>query len=132
MLRVMAIAGEPTRFHVESNSLQCVKCERLFNRRLNPDLHVGGKCPKCSGQLDVRFHLVDIAANDMAGKCSCEFHQYRVQPELNHIPIAERAQSRHKCAHVDAARAFALDVALKLHERERHARANGQRERDAA
>lgn len=60
LLRVLAVPGEATRFHVESGTLQCTnpQCGKQYNRRtrhrLNPPerwptdfLRIGDKCPTC-------------------------------------------------------------------------------------
>lgn len=48
-----------------------------------------------------REHLVDLDENHGCGKCGCEDHQYRVQPELDRQPAEVRM-----CKHVRAAHAY--------------------------
>lgn len=143
MLRVKAIESEPTRFHVESGTLTCVnpQCGATYNRRTRHRLvadqrqptdylHIGDKCPKCSGYLDVRFMLVDIAANNLNGGCSCEFFSFVQGPALAKLLPSERAMGKCRCSHIEAARQFALDVALHANEHDRYAKAGRQREED--
>lgn len=175
MLRVMAIAGESTRFFVESNTLQCTntECGKSYNRRtrhrLVPGqahptdyLRIGDPCPACLGRraewdaaryadtfsyetketvaermskeeptvgtLDVRFHVCDIAAFTNNGQCGCEFFSFVHAPALSRMLPSEQGEGRCRCSHIDAARGFALDVALKAHEHVRYKDARGQRE----
>lgn len=147
MLRVKAIPGEPTRFWVESWTLECPQCSAKFNRRTRHRLlaryedvphsgylYIGDPCPKCGGELDCRFHVVDIANYNGVGECGCEYHQMKLGPELRKLSLAQRGGSgdKYRCSHVKAARDFALDVALAAHDFERHRRADGQREEAAA
>lgn len=129
MLWVKAIPGEPTGFWVESNSLQCIKCSRLYNK-LQRKLHVGGPCPHegCDGTLDLRFHKVDIANWNQNGECSCEYFQIKLAPVLSRLPLPDQGAGLHRCHHIRAAREFALDVSLRAHERDRYAHAGRQRE----
>lgn len=46
-------------------------------------------------------HLVDLEENDGRGKCGCEDHQFRVQPELDKSPSVLMS-----CKHVRAAWCF--------------------------
>jgi hypothetical protein len=142
MLRVMAIVGESTRFHVESNTLQCTdpQCGKMFNRRtrhrLVPGqahptdyLHIGDPCPACgTGTLDVRFHVVDIEDYSCNASCSCEFFEFCLRPQLSRMLPSEQGMGKHRCSHIIAARDFALDIALKAHEHDRYRGARGQRE----
>ena len=118
--------GEPTVYFVESNSLECLDQARrvsmgaeryphLFSRLKHPALRVGGPCPRCQGQLDVRFHTVDIGAYSGNGCCSCEFFQMspEMQARVSRMSPAEQAMGRCRCSHIKAARDFALDVALR-------------------
>jgi hypothetical protein len=142
MLRVKAIPGEPTRFWVESGTLQCTdpQCGKMYNRRtrhrLVPGqahptdyLHIGDPCPACgTGTLDVRFHVVDISDYSYNASCSCEFFEFCLRPELTRMLPSEQGAGKHRCSHIIAARDFALDVALHAHEHVRYKDANGQRE----
>ena len=184
MLRVKAVDGEPTRFWVESNTLQCVnpQCAKQYSRLTRHQLiqgqkeptdklHIGDLCPACVRRhedwaescrivvhsdsytlapqekkdevalllkgrepkistLDVRFHTVDIAAFHGNGQCGCEWFTMHHIPELNKLLPSEQAFGKHRCHHIRAAREFALDVALKVHEHERYANAGKQREED--
>lgn len=130
MLRVVAIHGEPTRFYVESQSLQCCVHpeDHLFSRHRKPHLAIGGACPKCGGQLDVRFHLVDIALFNANGQCACEWFAFKLGPAVSRVPLPEQGAGKWRCSHIEAARNFALDLSLKQHDRDRHERAGRQRE----
>jgi hypothetical protein len=142
MLRVKAIPGERTRFWVESGTLICVQCSKTFNRRTRHRLmeggsetvylHIGDPCPKCNGTLDVRFHVVDISEWNGNGSCGCEYFQISLAPKLSRMPLPEQGGGTMRCAHIRAARDFALDVAIKAHEFDRYRRAKGQREENAA
>lgn len=128
-MRVLKIESEPTRFFVESNSLQCVGCGKLFSKLKRPELHVSFKCPACGrGILDLRFHTVDIADNEGNGQCSCEFFEFTMRPKLAGMLPNERREGKCRCSHIAAARNFALDVALFAHDQEQHKNAKGQRE----
>ena len=115
MLRVKAIQGEPTRFRVEGNSVQCGNCGRMFNTRLRTELGDGVGCPKCGAALRRRWHLCDIAAHDLAGECDCEFYQMTKLKEVRRMTKEERMSFDDRCHHLEAARTFALDVALHAH-----------------
>lgn len=131
MLRVLKIPGEATRYHVESNTLECVLNRRhQFSRLRKRGIYIGGPCPKegCPGTLDCRFHQVDISMYNLNGWCSCEYFAFGLEPKVSRMGPAEQGAGNHRCAHINAARDFALDVSLKAHERERYARARGQRE----
>lgn len=141
MLRVKAIPGEPTRFWVESGTLQCTdpQCGKSYNRRtrhrLIPGqahptdyLHIGDACPACGSTLDVRFHVCDLAAFNNNGQCGCEFFSFVHAPALARMLPSEQGAGRCRCSHLEAARSFALDVALKAHEHDRYRGARGQRE----
>lgn len=143
MLRVKAIASEPTRFYCESGTLTCVnpQCGANYNRRTRHQLVagqrqptdylcIGDKCPKCGSYLDVRFLLVDIADFNGNGICACEWFQHELKKLLNKELPSEQAIGKHRCQHISAVRDFALDLSLKCHELERYKNANGQREED--
>jgi hypothetical protein len=158
MIRVCAVHGEPTCYHVESSELQCVEpqCSKLYRRlpasfvwfssrqreflrglgllarvdkRLGelaerysnrPGRRPGDQCPRCGGQLDVRFHRVDISAYGLNGWCSCEFFAFSLGPKLDKLGKAERGAGLYRCHHIWAARDFALDLSLKAHEAKAH------------
>lgn len=131
MMRVLKVEGEATRFHCESNSVQCVnpQCNKLFSKLSRAELHAGHKCPHCGiGTLDLRFHLVDIVEHEGNGSCSCEYFQFAMRPKLSGMLPAERAMGKCRCTHIKAVRDFALDLAIKLHDIEQHKDARGQRE----
>lgn len=136
-LRVYQMANEPTRFHVESTSLECVACKKLFTRleAKNAQLRVGGACPACGqGQLDVRFHLVDVAACSPVGQCTCEHWQFRVRANLSklsphdRITMTQSEAKRLRCSHIEAARQHALDLTIRQHEAGRLVHAGRQTE----
>lgn len=136
-MRVIPVPGEPTRYRVESNSLECTKreCGKLYTRRnrhlLAPGdrstsayLFVGDPCPKCGSRLDLRFHLVDIASFNRNGQCDCEYFSCGLGPKVAALLPEHQAEGRHRCAHIAAARDFALDLSLTAHQR----RNGGERE----
>lgn len=156
-LRVQKVEGEATRFHVESNSWCCTRCDATYNRKHRPKLQLGQQCPACLrrkdgrlkraatlfggkkwvhdenpdapvGRLDHRWHLVDIAAFNLNGQCSCEYFCYAVGPQLRLLSPAAQGDAKLWCTHIAEARRFALDVALKAHEDARL----GLREEEAA
>jgi len=128
-MRVIQVQGEPTRYHVESTSLECPSCGKLFPRLSNPRnsaLRVGDRCPKCDGgKLDVRFHLVDVAADLPFGKCSCEYHTYTLGKKIRQLTqkqrseLTQRQQAALRCSHLEAARTAAIDLTINQHERQR-------------
>lgn len=140
-MRVIQVQGEPTRYHVESTSLECPACQKLFPRLSNPRnsaLRVGDQCPKCSGgKLDVRFHLVDVAVDLPFGKCSCEYHTYTLGPKIRKLTAHQRAgltqrqQAALRCSHLEAARTAAIDLTISAHESERTKLGNGALEEQA-
>lgn len=128
-MRVYQVQGEPTRFHVESTSLECPGCKKLFPRTdlKNRSLRVGGQCPACgTGTLDIRFHLVDLACWRPVGQCSCEHFQFRLKQKVELVsPATLKAMSHNeaealRCSHIRAARDYALDLTVDQHERERN------------
>ena len=80
------------------------------------------------GVMRERFHLVDIAEFNSNGICSCEFFECGHGPKLRGMSSVEQAMGKHRCQHIEAARSFALDVALKCHHVERYAGSGRQRE----
>lgn len=130
MLRVLPVHGEPTRYHVESRSLQCTKqpAKHVFKRQKRPELRIGSPCPKCGAPLDTHFYLVDLAGFNFNGQCGCPWFEHRLAVELATIPPAERGAGPKRCSHIEAARNFALDLTLKQHEKKRLEFASGQSE----
>ena len=148
---VRQVNGEPTRFYVESSSLECPTCAALYSRLdpKNNQLHVGSECPKCrkriaaertptgdkAGTLDIRLHLVDVAVNHPVGRCSCEHWNFTLGPKVAKLTRADlealtQGQARAlRCSHIEAARQAALDIAIGCHERER---GNGKQLEEAA
>jgi hypothetical protein len=148
-MRVYNVEGEPTRYHVESTSLQCLGCNKTFGRH-DPRfkyLAVGDKCPVCSVKmieqwgddekapaLDVRFHLVDLAEFRPIGRCTCEHFAFRLQAQLSKLSPAnlrsmtQGEANKLRCTHIMAARELALDTTVEAHERHRHEKAGRQRE----
>jgi len=128
-MRVIQVQGEPTRYHVESTSLECPKCGKLFPRLSNPHnalLRVGDQCPKCAGgKLDVRFHLVDVAVFHPVGQCSCEHWSFSLGKKVRRMSPKElegltQQQARAlRCTHIEAARTAAIDLTINQHERQR-------------
>ena len=156
-MRVYQIPGEPTRYHVESTSLECPGCKKLFSRHEREPKHliVGDRCPVCVQEtianfpdavgipeeialkiptLDVRFHLVDLACFRPIGQCSCEHFSFRLQAQLNKLSpsylrtMTQGEANKLRCTHIMAARELALDTTVEAHERNRHAGAGRQQE----
>ena len=116
-LRVVPVAGEPTRFHVESVSLACSECNRLFSRLKCPGMADGDACPKCdNGVLRERWHMVDIAMNNCSGECSCEYFSFTLGPKVRALPADQQRLGRNRCSHIEAARNAALDITLRAHQ----------------
>lgn len=94
----------------------------------------GEQCPKCGAALDNRWHKVDIARNDLNGECGCEHFQFTLRKELRKVSKEDRAMGLCRCAHIEAARDFAIDVAVATHEQYRLAvnGKKGQKEEHAA
>lgn len=147
-MKCFVIKGEPTRFRVESSSLECCKCGALFSRleAKHGSLRVGSECPACrkriaaerspggepAGTLDVRLHLVDLAVNHPVGQCACEHYAYRLGPEVAKLTpydlegLTQQQARALRCSHIEAARTAAIDLAVGSHERQRGN--GGQRE----
>lgn len=134
---VNQIPGEPTRFHVESTSLECPGCKSAFSRREQAykNLKPGDLCPKCKQEpLDTKFHLVDLSCYRPIGECSCEHFQFRLRVELSKLPpkvlynLTQGQASKLRCTHIEAARSLALDLTVEQHEQQRHSGAGRQRE----
>jgi hypothetical protein len=134
---VNQIAGEPTRFYVESTVLECQACKKGFSRRDRKfkDLAPGEACPGCtSGQLELKYHLVDLSCFRPIGECSCEHFQFRLSKELAKLPpatlykLTQGQAAKFRCTHIEAARSLALDLTVEQHEQQRHAAAGRQRE----
>ena len=136
-MRIFSIEGEPTRFRVESTSLECPECLKLFPRLQpkNKDLRIGDPCPACGqGKLDSRFHLVDLASCWPVGQCACESWKYNLLKKIKLIP-AESLGSLTKtqveaisCSHLEAAWFAYGRAALARHEAHRMAGAGRQTE----
>lgn len=140
-MKVFLISGEPTRFRVESSSLECCKCGALFSRleAKHGSLRVGSECPACrrsaeaqrppsgepAGTLDVRLHLVDLAEFHPVGRCTCEHYAYRLGPEAAKLTpydlegLTQQQARALRCSHIEAARQAAIDLAVGAHERQR-------------
>lgn len=138
-MKVMQIPGEPTRYHVESSSLECDRCKKTQSRRETGKkaLVEGDACPACcQGVLQTRWHLVDLACFRPIGQCSCEHFAFRLQANLSKIPpnqlykLTQGEASRLRCSHIEAARALALDLTVNQHvtTQERLGRAPGRHE----
>lgn len=148
-LQVLPIPGEATRYHCESNSLECVntKCGRdgrngefirtLFSRHHRPDLGPGMKCPECkTGTLDIRYHLVCVSDFNGVGSCSCEY--FERSPMMRKalslmLPnkrkeLAEHGDCKFRCAHINRVRTFCLNLTINAHEAGRYENAGTQRE----
>ena len=75
-MKVIPIAGEKFRFHVQSES--------------RPDIE----------------HLVDFEAYWYVGKCSCEHYQFHLEPKLNELSrstvpdAASDAADEYRCGHL--------------------------------
>ncbi len=124
-MKVLHIAGEPTRFRVEGASLECGHCKRLFSRLKTAyaKLKPGDHCPVCEEEkvvqavaeqagwahaatfnegpvdnvprLGVRWHLVDIALWHPIGQCSCEGWMFHRKPEVEKLSPSELAGLSH-------------------------------------
>ena len=113
--------GESTRFDVSSNRWGCTNCESRFLKLENPFMGEGMKCPDCKvGDIEERYHLVDLASHDLNGACSCEWFAFSIAPKVRLMQKGERLFRPKRCAHIDYARSFALNVLLKLHILEEH------------
>lgn len=130
-MKVSQVHGEPTRFCVESATLQCAKCGRQFNRRETRyrSLQIDGDCPRpeCGAEeaLRERHHLVDLACYHPVGQCSCEHFAMRLVKEVERLSprelenLTHNEQERLRCTHIAAARQYALNLTVAQHERER-------------
>lgn len=136
-MRIFPIDGERTRYRVESTSLECPACAKLFPRLQpkNRDLRIGDACPVCGqGKLDARFHLVDIAVCWPVGKCECESWKYNLLKRIKLIPADKLGSLTHaqihglRCSHLETAWTEYGLRACAEHEAERMAKANGRTE----
>lgn len=82
------------------------------------------------GELDERFHVVDLATYHGNGSCGCEYFQCSLEPELRLLPPEMQSEGRYRDQHILAARDRFTDAVLGAHERLRHAKAGRQREED--
>jgi hypothetical protein len=123
-MKVTQVPGEPTRYYVESSSLECGRCKKTQSRRETGKkmLAAGDGCPACKqGVLQDRWHLVDLACFRPIGQCSCEHFAFRLQANLAKIPpsqlykLTQNEAARLRCSHIEAARALALDLTLNQH-----------------
>lgn len=160
ILRVWPVPNEPTRFRVESHALQCTTCGKLYDRVQSECMEftgrqrqllrkvgvwdkvhkyiesyggrykVGDLCPKCEGTLDIYTWLVDIASYNLNGECDCHHFRCALEPTLRNQIGSEQGMGKFRCSHIDAARDFALDLSLKLHEHNRLKQADGRTEED--
>jgi hypothetical protein len=134
MTRHQAVLGvrQPTEYLRDGTP--CPKCLARISkwRKRNKDPH--GDEPAL-GVMRNNDRLVDIAGYSRNGSCSCPFFQCSegMEKALKVKTSVEQAMGQHRCQHIVAARSFALDVALRVHEVERYAvHAHGQREERAA
>lgn len=139
-MRVVQVEGEPTRYHVESTSLECPSCQKLFPRLMtkNKDLVIGDVCPACEiGTLDVRFHLVDLSMFWPIGRCSCEHWSFNLKKKIEKLSPSQvkeltQGEARQlRCTHIEAARTAALDTTIRHHEASRMVHARGRTEESA-
>lgn len=136
-MRIFPIEGEPTRFRVESTSLECPACAKLFPRLQpkNKDLRIGDQCPACGhGKLDARFHLTDVAVCKPIGRCECESWRYNLLKWIKEIPPDKLGSLTHtqihrlRCSHLETSwTEFGIRQCDK-HEAERMAGAGHQTE----
>lgn len=66
-------------------------------------------CIKCGYPLEIRWLTVDIASESGNGRCGCEYFPF-LWARRNGEPV--------RCKHLVAARDFALDVAIRLQNRQ--------------
>ena len=130
-IRVIKDQDCPTRYFVESSSLECVKCRHVVSRS---KATAADPCAKCGGKLDVIFRHVDMADLQPVGKCDCPDFDYHKRSKLERMRERERRglcfeeQDRWRCQHIRAARNFALNETVAAHEAERLRDAKGRRE----
>jgi len=136
-VRIFPIEGEPTRFRVESTSLECPACAKLFPRLQpkNKDLRIGDQCPACGhGKLDARFHLTDIAVCYPVGRCECESWKYNLLKRIKLVPKERLGELTHtqihglRCSHLETAWTEYALRSVVAHEAERMAGAGHQTE----
>ena len=80
------------------------------------------------GTLDVRFHSCDLSLYHGSGRCSCEYFEFALEPQVSRLPPDQQAEGKYRCQHLRAARDFCLDLSLKAHAMDRLKGARGQRE----
>lgn len=147
-LQVLPIPGERTVFVVEGAGVECTVCGRYYKRwryRLNYSTgyhepvarrgrQAGDPCPYrrgCAGKLDRRWHRVDILSWGGHGGCACEKFDLGLRVELSKTRPSTWVEGRFRCEHIDEARTFAVDLAIRMENMERmRPYANGRRELD--
>lgn len=136
-MRIFPIENEKTRFRVESTSLECLSCSKLFPRLQpkNRDLRVGDPCPACGdGKLDTRWHLTDIAVCYPIGRCECESWKYNLLKKIKLVPADKLGSLTHtqihglRCSHLETAWTEYALRACAEHEAGRLTLANGRTE----
>lgn len=132
-IRVVNEPGSPTLYHVESSSVECVKCGRHVSRSKASAGEVCGH-NDCTGKLDVLFYKVDLAEFLPVGRCSCPHFDFRIRKELQSmspkalLALSFEEQESKRCQHLNAARCVRLNSSLIAFEAERLTKARGQKE----
>lgn len=147
MLRVKAIPGEPTCYHVESAELQCKnpECAQLyktlppmlvwFSKRQKEFLRFAGVWTKIDKILSGLKKPI-MRPGDQCKKCGnvvdhrwhrVDISAYNLNGECgcekfyyDYGPALRRGGAvcgEHRCSHIEAARDFALDLSLASHQK---------------
>ena len=84
-MKVFKFRDKASWWWVESQSLECLGCFKLFARTETrySALVAGDRCPKaCGGTLAVQFHECGVAALWPVGSCSCRGFTMAKRPKL--------------------------------------------------
>lgn len=143
-MKVESVIGSETLFDVESRSVQCSKCHRIFAGTRKVPLNPGDECPKCGKELKRMLpHRVDVAMIFPIGECACGGFQSKHGDRPSKKSTAEKIalrvrcrmgaeeQDKLRCAHIIEARAFCLNRELAHFEKERLRHGGGRLEESA-
>ena len=144
MTRHQVVLGEPQPVDYLVDGSLCPKClarvhewKAKAERAMRSDMTLAQKtelavklsqAEPAVGKMRHEERLVDIASFSGNGECSCPWFECQLAPLLRAEPSVEQAMGKHRCSHIPPARDFALSIALRVHDVERHRGAGRQRE----
>lgn len=135
-LLVKAVEGEPNRFFVESESLFCVKCSKIYGAKFVAQhrLKNGGVCPEqgCGGRTETYYYVCDLAAWGLNGSCNCTWFEMHLGPEISKTKPERWASCEFRCKHLRASAALSQLIYTELMERERYKNQSHRRRQEGA